>query len=213
MGCAVASVKRPLDPVLVILPMCCLIEAVLLLADLDLISRLDLRLIATDFGAFWPSLLFGHSGLFPGQRITMFVSYSLLHAGPLHLTVNMLTLTFLTDPVLNRVGAKGFFLIYGVGTVAAAMGFALLSGGGAPTIGASGALFGLVGAILFWEHSDLKRDSISRAPVFRVLAMITGLNVVLWFLSSGSLAWEAHLGGAIGGALTGLWIGRTASDG
>lgn len=211
MGCALASVKRPRDPVLIILPTCCLIEAVLLLSDLNWISRLDLRLIATDFGAFWPGLLFGESSLFFGQAVTMFASYGLLHGGPLHLAVNMLTLTFLTDPVLNRVGAKGFFLIYGIGTVAAAVGFALLSGSGAPMVGASGALFGLVGAILIWEYYDLKHEGVSRAPVIRVLAMITGLNVVLWYLSSGSLAWEAHLGGAIGGALTGLWIGKTGS--
>lgn len=200
--------RRPLDPVLLILPICCVIEAVLLLSELGWLPVGDLRVIAFDLGAFWPGLLFGYQSFYPTQSIWMFLTYSVLHAGPLHLTVNMLTLMFLTDPVVNRVGVKRFYLVYGVGTLVAALAFAVLSFGAGPMVGASGALFGLVGAILVWEYRDNVRDGLSQQPVLRVAASIIGLNVLLWLASDGALAWQAHLGGAVGGALVAVWMDR-----
>jgi membrane associated rhomboid family serine protease len=63
-------------------------------------------------------------------------------------------------------------------------------------LGASGAIFGLVGAYL-----PLRR---AIGVNIRVLLIVLGINVVLGFVASG-IAWEAHLGGLVVGAAIG-WV-------
>jgi membrane associated rhomboid family serine protease len=70
-----------------------------------------------------------------------------------------------------------------------------------PVVGASGAIFGLMGAYLV-----ILRHLGGNSTSLLVLLII---NVVIGFLPGSNLAWQAHVGGLIGGALAGLIYTRT----
>lgn len=73
-------------------------------------------------------------------------------------------------------------------------------------VGASGALFGLAGAWLAWDGQEARAH---RAPLWPVLGRMAGLvvlNIALWVLQGGLLAWETHLGGFVAGWLWAMWI-------
>ena len=81
-------------------------------------------------------------------------------------------------------------------------------GSGIPMVGASGALFGLAGAVMALSWQYLRARGESLRPVIRSLVWLAVLNVVLWWAMSGMLAWETHLGGFVVGWVMGLWLVR-----
>lgn len=136
----------------------------------------------------------------------MFLSYSFLHGGLAHLLVNMITLWSLGRAVLDRVGAQGFALLYTGSILGGAAGFALLAPDLRPMVGASGALFGLVGGILAWAYVDRFTHREGLWPVVRAVLLLVGLNLVLWWAMDGQLAWQTHLGGFIAGWVLAMLI-------
>jgi membrane associated rhomboid family serine protease len=136
----------------------------------------------------------------------MFVTYGFLHGGVLHLAVNMITLWSLGRVVVERVGPRGFALLYIAALLGGGAGFALLTATLAPMVGASGALFGLAGGLLAWLYVD--RFTLRQAlwPVARAAALLLAINVVMWWALDGQLAWETHLGGFIAGWIVALLI-------
>ena len=193
--------------VLTIVAFCGTIELSLILGDIRLLNIPRLRSLAYEFGGFWPGLLSDWAPNFPLQPWTMFVTYGFLHSGILHLLVNMVTLASLSVPVIHRVGVWKYLLIYAVALFGGAAGFALLSDTFRPMVGASGALFGLAGAILAWEYVDRFEVSERLWPVARAIVLIIALNVVLYYAMNRLLAWEAHLGGFVAG-----WIAAMLAD-
>ena len=187
---------------------CTLIEAALLAGDLGLVPVSRLRATANEFAGFWPGLLTGWRPNYPFQDWLMFLTYGFVHAGPVHLALNMLTLLTLGAAVGQRVGGLGFALLYTVSILGGAVGFALLAEGYRPMVGASGALFGLAGAILAWEFCDRVSFSERLWPVARAVLLLAALNVALYYAMGGLLAWQTHLGGFVAGWLAALVIGR-----
>ena len=130
----------------------------------------------------------------------------------LHILFNMYALWILgqyLEPLLGRVRFAALYLVSAVG---GSVGFLLLASppvaGGLPSaswvtqmVGASGAVFGLFGALIVLNR-HLGRSS---APVF----VIIGINAVLGFVVPG-IAWQAHLGGFVTGVLVALVITVTA---
>lgn len=117
----------------------------------------------------------------------------LLHGPIFHLAVNMLSLWFLGPFLEQALGRARFLALFIVGAIGgSALSFAL----GAPnvlSVGASGAVFALVGALI----PIYRRLRLSVGPV---LVMIV-INAFIGF-SIPSIDWRAHLGGLItGGAL------------
>ena len=193
--------NRPNAPaVLWLVGLTCIPEALFTLLGADLIGQGNLRQIAMVYGAFWNGLInAGWEALYPFQREVMFVTYAFLHGGFLHLIGNMMAVLALGGIVVARIGQQGFLLLYVLTSIGGAAGFALLSSGTAPMVGASGAVFGLIGAWKFWEWQLRRHTGASMGPLWRSLAGLAGLNVLLWLLLSGLLAWEAHLGGFLTG--------------
>jgi membrane associated rhomboid family serine protease len=75
-------------------------------------------------------------------------------------------------------------------------------------IGASGAVFGLIG---LWQAMDYRMRRRSKLPVQPVAMAFLGLvasNILIFVLLSGGLAWEAHLGGWIVGWISGQSFAR-----
>ena len=187
-----------------------LIEGVLFAADLGLVGTKQWRPLAYQNGAFWAGLLHNWRPNYPAQPWTMFVSYAFLHGGVAHLLGNMLTLWLIGRMVIVRAGLKGFVLIYLLSAIGGGLVFGALTMSARPMVGASGALFGLVGAVIYWRWADRKRLGMDQWPVLKTVLSLMLLNLVLWVVLGGLLAWETHLGGFIAGGLTaaGLAWGR-----
>jgi len=145
----------------------------------------------------------------------MFATYAFFHAGFWHLAFNMITLWSVGRPVQDRVGTLGFLVLYVGSTLGGAGGYALLGTHLAPMVGASGAIFGLVGGLLAWNYVDRYTFSEGLWPVVRALVLLALMNLVLWWAMNGQLAWETHLGGFVAGWVLALLIdprGRPEED-
>ncbi|MBB6454273.1 rhomboid protease GluP [Salirhabdus euzebyi] len=123
------------------------------------------------------------------------VSSMFIHVGYLHLLMNMLALYYLGNAVERMYGSFKFFIIYFLAGVFG--GLASFSFNTSVAAGASGAIFGLFGALLFF-------GLINRKLFFQTmgsnLLFIIGLNIVLG-ISVPSIDNSAHMGGLIGGFL------------
>ncbi|MCB1394942.1 MAG: rhomboid family intramembrane serine protease [Rhodobacter sp.] len=193
-------------PVLLwIVGICALLETAFTLLSLPPFGLDRLRNAAIMHGAFWPGLLHEWQPLFPGQRMTMFVSYAFLHGGFLHMLFNMLILLQLGRGAVARLGQAGFLLVYLLSAVGGAAFYGLLSTADAPMLGASGAVFGLFGTSVFWELQVRRAHGASFEPVLRLVLGLVVMNVVLFFLVGGMLAWQAHLGGFVTGFIL-AWL-------
>ena len=184
-----------------------LIEAALFLGDIGAINVPRFRATVYEYGGFWPGILGNWEPNYPAQPWLMFLTYGFLHSGWIHLIVNMITLGTVAPIVLDRVGFWKSALIYALSILGGAVGFALLSDTFRPMVGASGALFGLVGAIIAWEYVDRFTFQARMWPVLRAIGILILLNIVLYFAMDRLLAWEAHLGGFIAG-----WFGALLVD-
>jgi membrane associated rhomboid family serine protease len=185
--------------ILALIAVTALPELVLDGADLGLWGTPRWRPFAYHYGAFWAGLLRGQQPNYAAQPAVMFLTYAVLHAGFWHLASNMLALFAFGPPVARRAGPRGFVLIYLAAAVGGGIGFGLLSASPSPMVGASGALFGLAGA---WPYHDRRRRrarGLPLAPLVQAIAGLALLNLALWWLLSGLLAWQTHLGGYIAG--------------
>ena len=126
------------------------------------------------------------------------VTSAFLHAGILHLGLNMFALYILGSLLEPAIGTARFVGIYAVAILAGSFG-ALLLDPNELTVGASGGIFGLMAAaFLIARHRGL--DELASQIGFFVV-----LNLVFTF-SISNISIGAHLGGLIGGALAALLI-------
>ena len=206
------SLPRPGPVALTVLLSCTLIELTLQLADLGILEVPRLRFTAYEYAGFWPGLLADWRPNYAGQPALMFLTYGFLHGGLAHLVVNMFTLLSLGAAVAERVGEFRFALIYAFSILGGGIGYGLLAPGVIPMVGASGALFGLAGAVVAWEFADRIDLRESLIPVWRIIAILIVLNLVLWWAMDGHLAWQTHLGGFLAGGAAAFFLDRATID-
>jgi len=117
-----------------------------------------------------------------------------LHYGPFHLLLNVYALYILGGLLEPAIGKLRFALVYFVSLLAGSFGAILLTPFG-DTAGASGAVFGMMGAALIVMRSR------GIDPMSTGLPLILGLNLVITFTFAGFISVGGHLGGLAGGAL------------
>jgi len=115
------------------------------------------------------------------------------HQQLLHLGMNMLSLWFLGPPLEQALGRARFLAVYLISAIAGSTAVMWLSAPDTATLGASGAIFGLIGALLVLALR-------LRGNVQNVLFWLV-LNLVFTFTGSG-ISWQGHIGGLIGGLAT-----------
>ena len=153
-------------------------------------------------GALWPQLLGDVRPMFPGQQVTMFLSYGFLHGGLLHLGMNMLALYVLARSLGIAMSGGAMVALSAVAQVVAGVVQMALSDSPYPVVGASGAIFGLAGAeIAIAARIQLGKGG-SLRPLLGPVAQFVILNVALT-LALPNIAWQAHLGGALAGLMVG----------
>jgi membrane associated rhomboid family serine protease len=128
------------------------------------------------------------------------ITAAFLHYGPFHLIMNMLGLYWFGSLLEQRIGSGKFLLLYLVSGLAGSAG-ALVVDPRVPTVGASGAIFGILGAGLVLER---QRDYVFGGSALGVIVA----NLVLTFAWSGNISVGGHIGGLIGGALSTLVLSR-----
>src|SRR4029077_560609 len=143
-----------------------------------------------------------------------------LHGGWFHIIANMWTLWIFGDNVEDRMGPGRFAIFYLLcGTIAGSTHLLTNPDSTVPSVGASGAIAGVLGAyLLFFPTARL----IVLFPIFFLPLFFEVPEVfylVIWFFSQlfsgsaalagsqqvGGIAWWAHIGGFIGG---GVFLGR-----
>jgi membrane associated rhomboid family serine protease len=127
------------------------------------------------------------------------ITSAFLHANLLHIAFNMYFLWFVGSAVEQALGRGRFILIYFVSALAGSAGALVLT----PTkftVGASGALFGLLGAALVLER---QRNFVLGGSA---LALIV-INLILSFTLS-NISVGGHIGGLIGGILCTLVLSK-----
>lgn len=168
-----------------------------------LLQRYGVHLAA--FGGLW----FPETGLF---HVWQPLTYMFLHANFSHLFCNMFAVLMFAPAIEENWGSKHFLIYYlvcGLGAAATQIGVWYLfpHAGGMVTIGASGAVFGILLAfgLLF---PDVKMFLLFvpvpiRARVFVILYAV--VELFLGFADVDNVAHFAHLGGMLFGALMLLW--------
>jgi len=119
-----------------------------------------------------------------------------LHAGLLHILFNMYLLYLLGQMLEPAIGSVRFTLIYFVALLAGSLG-ALVVSPDAVTVGASGAVFGLMGAAAV----ELRARGVN--PFDTGIGGLIVFNLIFSFVFSG-ISIGGHIGGLIGGAAAGL---------
>jgi membrane associated rhomboid family serine protease len=124
------------------------------------------------------------------------ITSGFLHASILHIGFNMYLLYALGRMIEGAVGSLRFATIYFVSLLAGSFG-ALIANPHAPSLGASGAVFGLMGAAFI----ELRRRGID--PFQAGIGPLILINLVLGFVIP-NISVGAHIGGLIGGGLAGV---------
>lgn len=155
----------------------------------------------TSMGAlYWPSVFYD-------KEYYRLFTYMFLHGGISHLANNMLILLFIGDNLERAVGKYKYLIIYfssGVLAGAASIGYNMVKNIRVVSVGASGAIFGVVGAlayIVIINKGRLEDISTRQIILFVVLSLYGG------FTSQG-VDNTAHVGGLIAGALLGVLLYR-----
>ena len=189
-------------------------------------DELDLTLLLAL--AFIPARCSGAALELPGgylTAVTSFVTYMMVHAGWIHLVVNLLWMLAFGSAVARRMGDLRFLVFSVLCGIAGALTHLLFHFGDmAPVVGASAAISGqMAGALRFIFRAQ--RQPGQRAPDFlgaplmslketlsdkRIVAFLIfwialnayfGLSAIRIAGEAGSIAWEAHIGGFLCGLL------------
>ena len=144
-------------------------------------------------GSNWAVIMFGlHPPAVANGDWWRLITATFLHGSLLHLGFNMLALWILGTQVENYLGSKKFLLLYFVSAIGGSLASFYFSPPATFSIGASGAIFGLMGAFIVIGKK-------LRADVSQIMVLLL-INVVLGFTVSG-IDWRAHLGGLVAGVV------------
>ncbi|MER6969268.1 rhomboid family intramembrane serine protease, partial [Streptomyces halstedii] len=112
----------------------------------------------------------------------------------MHIVFNMLSLWWLGGPLEAALGRARYLALYFISGLAGSALCYLLAAPNQPSLGASGAIFGLFGATAVL----MRRLNYDMRPVIALLV----INLIFTFGWSG-IAWQAHIGGLVAGVVVG----------
>jgi membrane associated rhomboid family serine protease len=157
---------------------------------------------------------FANGALIVPERLTL-VTYMFLHGGWIHLVGNMLFLWVFGDNIEDAMGHMRFIMFYVIcGVFAALLHSYMLPQSSLPLIGASGAVAGIIAAYLIL-HPKVKVWVLAlwRVPIKITAAWALGIWIAaqvvsLFFEGEEAVAWWAHVGGLVAGAVLIMFMRR-----
>ncbi|MFF3496376.1 rhomboid family intramembrane serine protease [Streptomyces sp. NPDC002795] len=145
-------------------------------------------------GLAWVPDLGGLEGVAEGQWYRLLTAM-FLHGSYVHIAFNMLSLWWIGGPLEAALGRARYIALYLVSGLAGSALTYLLAAQNQPSLGASGAIFGLFGATAVL----MRRLNYDLRPVIALLV----INLIFTFSPGFNIAWQAHIGGLAGGLIVG----------
>lgn len=136
-------------------------------------------------------------------EIYRLLTCAFLHVGLIHLVVNMYSLRVIGPSVEGLIGKGKFVFIYLISAISASLMSLVFVDSNIVSVGASGAIFGLMGALLYFGyHYRLYLNDAIKTQIIPVILF----NLIIGFMMPG-IDNGAHIGGLIGGYLVTMAIG------
>ena len=137
-----------------------------------------------------------------GQYYRLFTAM-FYHGGIIHLLLNCYSLYVVGTQMESFLGKVKFLLIYLIsGLTGSLCSMAFL--GNATSVGASGAIFGLLGSMLYFGyHYRVYLGNVMKSQIIPLIA----LNLAIGFMPNSGIDNAAHIGGLVGGALMTMALG------
>ncbi|MFF4519991.1 rhomboid family intramembrane serine protease [Streptomyces bluensis] len=129
-------------------------------------------------------------GVADGQWYRLLTSM-FLHSGYVHILFNMLSLWWIGGPLEAALGRARYLALYLVSGLAGSALTYLIADANQPSLGASGAIFGLFGATAVL----MRRLRYDMRPIIALLV----INLIFTFNPAFNISWEAHVGGLVAG--------------
>jgi membrane associated rhomboid family serine protease len=153
------------------------------------------------------------SNILQGKYLWTFLTSMFMHAGFFHLLINMLSLMFIGPLVEKIIGRRRYFWFYILSGLFAGLFFVLMSliftaDLQAYAVGASGALFGLIGLLMLLTPNLPVYVMFIPIPI-KMKYAAPGMLILLWIISVAgnvSIGNTAHLGGLVAGLIYGLFL-------
>ncbi|MEZ5778004.1 MAG: rhomboid family intramembrane serine protease [Paracoccaceae bacterium] len=175
---------------------------------------------------FWRDWAMIPAAVTQGGEVRGVFTSMFLHAGIMHLAGNMLFLWIFGDNLEDQLGHLGFLAFYLASGVAAALAhIAADPGSVVPTVGASGAIGGVLGGYLLLFPRAKVDILLIFVIFFRVFTVPAWIMLGLWFgmqifgglgtpVEGGGVAYWAHTGGFIAGIILTfpVWLRRGGKD-
>jgi rhomboid protease GluP len=132
-----------------------------------------------------------------------------LHSSFIHLASNMLALYFLGSLTEEGFGSWRFLALYVASGISGGLAYLYFGAFEQPAVGASGAIFGLMGSVLGYS---LRRGTFSRRnPLITQLLFLLAINLYLGFAIP-NVSNTAHIGGLAGGLLFGYLMAASPTS-
>ena len=141
-------------------------------------------------------------GVADGQYWRLLTS-TFVHVDLLHILLNMIAIWIFGPTLETLLGRTRFVALYLVSALAGSVAVYLLTPPLTPTIGASGAVFGLLGAALV--------ISFKRKMDTSWLVILLGFNLIYSFVATG-VSWQGHVGGLVAGLGMGAVLAYAPRD-
>lgn len=145
-------------------------------------------------GRAYVPLLGSVQGIADGQWYRLLTAV-FLHGSLIHVLFNMLSLWWIGGPLEAALGRARFLALYALSGLAGSALTYLIAEPNQPSLGASGAVFGLFGATAVL----MRRLRYDMRPVIALLA----INLIFTFSPGFNIAWQAHVGGLVAGVVIG----------
>lgn len=138
-------------------------------------------------------------------RVWQLVTYMFMHGGLFHLLMNMLGLYFMGPETERALGRARFLILYFLSGILGGLGWLLISSNaGTPCVGASGAIFGIIGAFCAIFPNRMITVLVFFILPITMRAWVLGVALMgleLYYLGNepGGIAYAAHLAGGLSG--------------
>jgi membrane associated rhomboid family serine protease len=141
------------------------------------------------------------------ERPWTFVTSIFLHADFTHLLFNMFALFMFGIILENKIGPRNFVILFLLSGIFGSVGYMITDfGSSVPAIGASGAIYGIIGALaammpfmIVWVTGIIPMPMVAFAFIWAIIEF-------LGLFSPGDIAHGAHLGGIFVGILYGIYL-------
>lgn len=150
--------------------------------------------VILDFCVHGPSIRYG--------QYYRLLTGTFLHTGIMHLAFNCYALYVLGSQLESYLGKAKYIVIYLVSAIFGSL-FSMTFNGDTASIGASGAVFGLMGALLYFGyHYRVYLGNVIKSQILPLVIV----NLLIGFLTTG-VDNAAHIGGLVGGAMITMALG------